>query len=343
MRAYQDKNRIKICPKRAGGSLQPYSLSHPPIQDFFDMDDLVSVNFDQDGALYLETEFDILADILFTLSFSPLAQALVEDALDEQYQLGFADLGKTGFCLDVSEKTITLNSNGLLPAALGRSAYFKYDMLLNLVRALRDIWQENRNGGSEEQFSPEDILLIERVRAADLDVIAVQVAWELRHENFSDIWRHLIGSNEGDLAMAYSSYLERNPSSAFNNDALFSAFQLWFESNDRVNAADHETLEYMDEVIEIMKENPFNRKRLNEHHLEALTCLPDRSAYLHKRARDVIRDPRYAGLRDEINQSHLFHIMLDLETTLIGNVAFRDSHLAGKIFPDTLTGETTFH
>ena len=343
MRAYQEKNRIKICSKRAGGSLQPYSTSHPTIQDFFDMDDLASVDFDLESEFYLETEFDILADILFTLSFSPLAQNLIDEALDDGYKIGFADLGKTGFCLDINEGTITLNSNGLLPAALGRSAYFKYDMLLNMVRALRDIWQEKRNGGSEEQFSPEDILLIERVRAADLDIIAVQVAWELRHENFSEIWRHLIGSSEGDLAMAYSGYLERNPSSAFNNDALFAAFQLWFESNERVNAADHETLEFMDDVIEAMKENPFNRKRLNEHHLEALTCLPDRSAYLHKRARDIVIDPRYAGLRDEINQSHLFHIMMDLETTLIGNVAFRDAHLAGKIFPEPVQEETTIH
>ena len=37
---------------------------------------------------------------------------------------------------------------------------------------------------------------------------------------------------------------------------------------------------------------------------------------------------------DPINQTHLFHIIRDLETVIVGGVPFRDAGLAAKMFPD---------
>ena len=45
-------------------------------------------------------------------------------------------------------------------------------------------------------------------------------------------------------------------------------------------------------------------------------------------------DPFYAGMNDEINQSHLMHILYDVRVTYVQNVPFRNSDLAERIFPD---------
>ena len=78
--------------------------------------------------------------------------------------------------------------------------------------------------GFDESFGPEAILMLERVRAADCHVLAILVAWELRGEGHNHLWRHLIGSEAGDMAMAFSKYLERDPAALFGGGALAAAF-----------------------------------------------------------------------------------------------------------------------
>ena len=49
---------------------------------------------------------------------------------------------------------------------------------------------------------------------------------------------------------------------------------------------------------------------------------------------DIMRNPKYAGLNDEINQAHFMQILYDLKVTLVQDVPFRGADLAGKIFPN---------
>ena len=98
---------------------------------------------------------------------------------------------------------------------------------------------------------------------------------------------------------------------------------------------DHNTLEYIDMVMfESEEQNPFGDKYPERLDVEILSCLPDKTAYLQGQGHNILRDPRYSGLSDPINQTHLFHIMRDLETIVVGGVAFRDADLAAKMFPD---------
>ncbi len=289
---------------------------------------------EHDDNYALDDEKEILSWAVSVLSTSPTARLMLKESMEKDWKLGFGQLGGYDFHLDIPSSTIVLDNEGLLASAFGRSAFFRNALLVSLTRALRDVWQEKRHGGFNDKFGPEDILLLERMRAADCDVITTLVGWELRSEGFSDLWRHMIGSEEGDLAIVFSGYLERDPSALFSGKALASAFHQWFQNEDRINACDHETLEYLDDLIMLKgNEEVFGEKKVTPVSIEVLSCLPDKTAYLRGYGECILRDPEYAGLCDPINQSHFLHLVRDLKVTYVQDVPFRDAALAEKIFP----------
>lgn len=305
-----------------------------PVCDLYNNAAFLFENFKK-NSLPLNNDYDILSWAIAVLSCSPNANTMLKEAMEEGWSVALADLDKHDFHLDVPERLITLSNNGLLSPALGRSEYFRNVLLVSFIRALRDVWQEKRHGGFDSEYGPEAVLTLERVRAADLDVMAILVGWELRSENHSDLWRYLIGSEEGDIAMRFSGHLDRDASALFTGAALISAFRQWFCSIERIDACDHEVLEYMDEIIRANSEvNPFGQKKTSPTRIEILSCLPDKTAYLRGYGQEILVDPLYSGLDDSINQSHLMHILYDLQVTYAGNVPFRDAKLAAKIFPD---------
>ncbi len=308
----------------------PYLLSESETQWYFA--DLCNNHLDID----FETRNykDILSWCISILELSPSAHLMLKEANEKDWQITLEDLHGGDYCIDVEQKLLILDNNALDPITLGRSNYFKNVTLVTMIKALRDIWQEKRHGGFDELYSPEHILLMERVRAADLDVVSILTVWELRSEEYSDIWRHMIGSEVGDMAMAFSGYIERDPSSLYNGQALNSTFKQWFRCSKRIDACDHDILEYLDDVLTISDvENPFGKKKPAKLNLEILSCLPDKTAYLQGFGAEILSNPIFSSVDNVINQTHLFHIMYDLEAIIIENVPFRDKTLARKIFP----------
>ncbi len=313
------------------------SLEEQPTQWYLaDLyDDMMDVELfnDSDGA-DIHDYRDVLAWCVSMLECSPSARLMLREAAEKDWMISLEDLNGGDYCIDVDQKMLILDNNALVPSALGRSSYFRNVTLVTLTKALRDIWQEKRHGGFDELYSPDYLLLMERVRAADLDVLSVLVAWELRSEEFSDLWRHMIGSEVGDMAMSYMGHLTRDPSAQFNGLALQVCFKQWFKCADRLKRCDHDALEYMDDVIAGADEcNPFGKKKPAKLNIEMLSCLPDKTAYLQGQGADIMADPTYSSVDDDINQSHLMHIMHDLEAIIIADVPFRDAALARKIFP----------
>lgn len=295
--------------------------------------DLLCGDFSDDSS-EIDNHKDILGSCLGALLASPVARQLIKEAASDGWMLSIDEREGYDFHLDVMERQIVLDDNGLSAQALGRSEYFRHVIMVSLIRALRDVWQEKRHGGFDEEYGPEDILMLERIRAADCDVIAVLVAWELRSEGQGDLWRHMIGSEDGDIAMAFSGYLERNPAGTFDGGALCAAFKQWYRSVERINACDHETLEYMDFLVRDNRNtNPFGHEKLTPVGAEVLSCLPDKTAYLRGQGREILKDPFYAGLQDEINQAHLMQVLYDMKVVHVQGVPFRDTELAEKMFP----------
>lgn len=282
-----------------------------------------------------ETQNDVLAWCRAIMAESPTASVLWRYAATEGWSVAIADLHSSGFHLDIPNKTILLDHFALTPSALGRSAYFRNTLLITFIRALRDIWHEHRVAPFEDEYGPENALMLERVRAADCDAVTVLVVWELRGAGHAEIWRHLIGSAEGDMAMVFTKFLERDPAALFNGTALIYAFRQWYADESRVDGCDHETLEALDDILLGAGErNPFGNKKLTAEAIESLAILPDGRCYLAGLGDTIRRDPYFAGLRDEINQTHLFQLMYDMEVTMVNNVPFRDRGLAKKFFPE---------
>ena len=285
----------------------------------------------------LRTDRDILGLTLQLVCASPTARAMIMEAADYEWHLGLVDLeasesGDNGedFFIDMPRRTIYLDNHGMSAEAIGRSGYFQNQLMIALARGLRDIWQDRRYSAFPG-FDAESLLMLERVRAADIDVMSVLVAWELRSEGYNDVWRHVIGTENGDIAMAFSNYLDRDPSAGFSGMAMRHAFTQWFASEDRINLCDHRTLEFMDEVIEAGEEIGVRKTRPRD--VEVLSCQPDRRAYLQGMGEEILRGPLYAGLCDPINQAHFMQIMQDKDLTYRGGVSFRNASLAAKIFP----------
>lgn len=286
----------------------------------------------------------VLRKSLLTLSMSPIGAALIEDASKERWRLKLDDLQGIEFSLDLESKTLSLDHEGLGGETLLTSEYFSNVILMALAKGLRDIWHEKRQGAFEKLFGPRDILTLERMRCADCDVIAMLCAWELRGEGLSHIWRFMLGSDLGDLAMVFANYLERKPSSHFDREALVAAFDQWFECPDRLRSCDHMTLNYIDEILMEDGAEGFGDKVPTHICAELLSYLPDRTTYLQGLGGKILNEERYSSVQDDMNRVHLSHILRDMQSVIVENVAFRDADLAAKIFPvplsDTETSET---
>lgn len=281
-----------------------------------------------------DTESDVLGWIAALSTESPVAGALFKFAASAGWRVKLADLSTGGFHLDIPERTLNLDHAGMDASALGRSVFFRCTIVQSFIRGLRDIWQEEKLGGIETIYRPDSFLMMERVRAADVDSVAVLAAYELRAAGYADLWRHILGGDDGDLAVTFGCALEKNPASLYNGAALARAFNQWFEDELRVDAIDHEALEHLDDLLENgSPADVLGKETASAAQAEGLSMLPDGAQYLSGMGDNILRDPLYAGLHDEINQAHLFHIVYDTQVVMVGGVPFGDAKLARKIFP----------
>ena len=282
----------------------------------------------------------LFTPLLEALDASPTARSIVSFAAHRGWSLDLGEIEGGAYQLDIDAQILRINSYGLRPAATAASGYFRHTMILSLVRGLRDIWHLECRQPHYRGLSIESILLLERVRTADCDVIALLAAWELRGAGQTDIWRHLIGSPEGDMALVFGRMLEYEPGAHFSgtggaSHALTNAFARWFEDPLRISACDHASLEAMDEeILEGRHKEIYGREPVSAFFIESLSRLPDRSYYLEGYGREILKNPAFSGLDDDVNQAHFLQINRDLNSTVAGGVAFRDARLARVIFPE---------
>jgi hypothetical protein len=308
-----------------------FALSTSSFAGRYTLEDLLGIST---GEPQREHEIGFLAWCIKTLVTSKIAAQMIEEAASENWTIEMDDLEAHDFHLDVPEKRLVINTHGLGIQSLRSSEYFTNLMLASLARAFRDIWQEKRHGGFEDQYGPESILMLERVRAADCDTLMVVVAWEMKENGNPEIWRHIIGSDEGDMAMVFSSSMEYFMGKDALYKSMYKTFRQWFISEERINICDHETLEYLDLLIAQEGVEVFGHAYLTPLRLEILSCLPDRHAYLQNRGGELVADPLYAGMTNTVNQAHFMQIMHDIQSTIVAGVPFRSSELARKIFPE---------
>ncbi len=275
---------------------------------------------------------EILNWCIAVLSKSPTARPLIKTAIQYNWQITVDNLNDLDFYLDISNKIIILNKSDLDTNYYSESHNILY---ISLIHALRDVWQEIHHNNFNEKYNIESILKLEQVRSADCHAVAILIAWELRNEGQLKLWHYIIDSQDGDIAIAFSDHLKVIPSDQFNGKALITAFKQWYFDKTRISACNHNTLEYMDNVIHKYPiGNPFGTKKLTYTDIENLSYMPDKMIYLCNMGEEILNNLLYNGLYDKINQSHFKQILHDIKVTYVENVPFTDINLAKKIFPN---------
>lgn len=281
----------------------------------------------------------LLADLLEQLNQSPLVSALIRRAVKKGWAIGLApEEDKTGdyfYTLDMESKTLWLDHGGFSVSGIRRSAHCKEALTGSLIRGLRDIGHETRLGAYERGMRPDAVLMMERARSADIETVCVLGAWELRSAGYPGLWRHLLGSEDGDIALTFGYTIEKSPKSLYDGRALAAAFMRWYADPARLNACDHAALELLDGLLidREARAQSWGTRSFSIEDARDLSILPDGLAYLRDEARRIVGTPEFQRLPDMINEAHLFQITHDLAVVRVAGVPFRSAALARLIFP----------
>ena len=286
-----------------------------------------------------ENDLDVLQWVCGMSGESPTARMLLKEAQSEGWDIRLEDLGQGGYSIDDSTHTLLIDHFGFTAGALGRSAFYRNTLLVNFIKALRQLWHERAGHNFERSHRPDAALMLERARAADCETVALLVGWELRGAEHTDVWRSMLGSEEGDMAMIFTRAIDKDPAGFYDGSVLTRVFCQWYGDEGRVASCDHATLERMDMMLEDAQGAPaFGEEPLRAADIEKISALPGGKAYLDGMGRNICTDPYFAALNDPINESHLFQIVYDSKVVLVGGVPFRDKRLARLIFPGELVG-----
>jgi hypothetical protein len=317
---------IILCTDRSGDSLsaplQMQSIHFDNVRTFQNLEAFPHI---------FEDDEDVLYWLCGMAAESPAARLLLKNARDDDAYIMMADLGGQGYAIDSETLDITIDHFGFTAIALGKSAHYRNIVFLNFIRALRERWHAAQNYDFESTMRPDAVLMLERVRVADVETIAILIGWELRAAGHSDIWRSILGSDEGDMAMIFTRAIEKDPAGLYDGSALTRTLCQWYGDEVRVAETDAITLEIMDEYLE--HDGKFGRNALNANTVEMISRLPDMRPYLHGMGDNIASDPYFLCVHDTINESHLFQVIYDSNVTMVEGVPFRDSSLARKIFP----------
>lgn len=281
-----------------------------------------------------EGEYDLLVWLIQIAATSNAAAPLVAEAAQEGWEAGMDNLGDVEFEIDVPARRVILNNEGMAISALSRDGARRSRLTVALLRALRDIWHEKRQGGFETRFGIEGILKLERIRAADCASYAALALYEIKLRGFGELWTHALVGEDGDILVQTDAAIKRtgtHDTRAARHAALTAGFVQWYACTRRTDMRDHETLEYIDDLIEQGGRAEIHRPAALD--AESISCLPDRSAYLKGQGDEILNAPMYSGLHDSVNQQHFIQIDRDLKCVTVQGVAFRDAALAALIFP----------
>lgn len=279
----------------------------------------------------------LFADILAELGDSPLVSALMRRAMRKGWALGVAGrdeaLSDYFYTLDHDHKIIWLDHGGFTPQAIDRTPHCREALSGSFIRALRDIGHDMRLGAYEQALDPRAVVMMERARAADIEAVCVMAAWELRGAGYPGLWRHQLGSEDGDIALTFGCALEKSPAGLYDGKALAAAFLRWYDDPMRLNACDHATLEMLDELMAEHDGEHWGKLAFTPEDARDLSILPDGMAYLKDEAQTVAAEPAYHAIPDAINEAHLAQIAHDAAAVRVAGVPFRSAALARLIFP----------
>lgn len=187
----------------------------------------------------------------------------------------------------------------------------KGDLLNLLVRELRRAWQHGHGAlVNPLEFEPDEAILVNRAQHADIFMISVRVAWELKLSGESDAWNSLTGSPMADVSRTFEIKAQADFRSLNNGEASRAAYDKVFEDS-RTKMLDKRVIHQMllDEsgYMKAKKQRP----RVSMELFRKLGEMPEGRNYLCMSGSRQPNDLAYATVEDRSNANFLWFIKFE--------------------------------
>ncbi|PCH99786.1 MAG: hypothetical protein COB76_04885 [Alphaproteobacteria bacterium] len=241
-----------------------------------------------------------LKDIIETASQSGTFKAYIDGLTALGVSIELSADGVTSF-YNRDTKTIFVNSNLSLNKAVHA-----------VSKAARLAWQHAQGTLMNPlRFQPEDAIVINRLMAADQDVAAVTIAWELRLAGYTSLWNELMTGSDYDLCSAYAMEAMTNFRSIKNGLAPRATFEKWFISG-RCKSLDREIIQLMlsNNTDYIFEDEDVSRMIATDS-VAKMGARPLGKNYLSPIVTQIMVDGLYTEVRDRANANFLWFITFE--------------------------------
>ncbi len=185
------------------------------------------------------------------------------------------------------------------------------DLLNLLVRELRRAWQ-HKHGAlvNPLNFEPDEAILVNRAQHADIFMISVKVAWELKLSGESQAWEYLAGSPMVDVSRTFEIKAQADFRTLNNGEAARAAYDKVFEES-RTKALDKRVIHQM-----LLDESGYmkfkqQRPRVSMDLFRKLGEMPEGRNYLCISSARQPTDLCYAMVEDRSNANFLWFIKFE--------------------------------
>lgn len=188
----------------------------------------------------------------------------------------------------------------------------KGDLLNMLARELRRAWQHAEGAlVNPLTFEPEEAILVNRAQQADVLMMSIKMAWELKLAGENEAWDYLVGSPMADVSRMFENKASTDFRTLNNGEAARAAYDQFFDGA-RTKIHDKRIIHQMllDETGYIKSRDI--RPQVNMELFRRLGQLPNGRNYLASGNQPRLpTDPMYATVEDRANANFLWFIKFE--------------------------------
>lgn len=236
-----------------------------------------------------------------TILKSRTGESLLQDAGAETLSIKYDTQSPASqFYVRGDERVITLNPFRI-----------KGDLLNLLVRELRRAGQ-HKNGAlvNPLSFEPDEAILVNRAQQADVLMVSVKVAWELRLAGDPEAWDFLTATPLADVSRIFELKAQADFRTLNNGEASRAAYDKFFEDS-RTKLHDKRIIHQM-----LLDEHGYmkagmKRPKVTMDLFKRLGELPNSRNYLSMQAQRQPTDMCYSTVEDRSNANFLWFIKFE--------------------------------
>ncbi len=259
-----------------------------------------SQRLEKDGVVSIAT---LTQTLLFSRTAIALYERLQADGISIIYdqQVPLSQYYPRAAAGEGPAHTITLNPH-----------HPKGDLLNMLARELRRAWQHAEGAlVNPLTFEPEEAILVNRAQQADVLMMSIKMAWELKLAGENEAWDYLVGSPMADVSRLFENKASADFRTLNNGEAARAAYDLFFDGA-RTKIHDKRIIHQMllDETGYIKSRD--SRPQVSMDLFRRLGQLPNGRNYLASGNQSRLpTDPMYATVEDRANANFLWFIKFE--------------------------------